>query len=397
MGISDLIDIGIISLLIYLILIWFKARKANYIIFGIIVIGAVYLLARQFNLVLTTSLLHGFFAVFVIALIVIFQEELRYFFEQIPEKLKNSFETTSTKFSSLFSKGNDRIKDDEQYSYLEDIDIISSALNDFSLNKIGAIIVLPGINTINRYLNGGFELNGKLSLPLLKSIFDPNSVGHDGAAVIKSGCVTKFACHLPLSKNFLKIQTQGTRHAAALGLSELTDALCLVASEEQGAISYSRYGDIKKIDKDKLKTVLRNYFEEINPSEKERKWYRLATRNIKEKAIAVLLAIILWFVFVQESMLVYRSFTIPVKHTNLPEELEITEINPKGISVTFIAPRRDFFFLNENEIKAILKIPKPETGKQKINISDSDISFPQDLILEDIEPRQIIITIEKNE
>ena len=96
-------------------------------------------------------------------------------------------------------------------------------------------------------------------------------------------------------------------------------------------------------------------------------------------------------------MLVYRSFTIPVKHTNLPEELEITEINPKGISVTFIAPRRDFFFLNENEIKAILKIPKPETGKHKIYISDSDISFPQDLILEDIEPRQIFITIKKDE
>src|SRR6185437_5267675 len=94
---------------------------------------------------------------------------------------------------------------------------------------------------------GGIELDGKLSAPVLTSIFDPHSPGHDGAVVLEGDRIRRFATHLPLSANFQQLGRTGTRHSAALGLSEVTDALSIVVSEEQGTIAVARNGRLTRI------------------------------------------------------------------------------------------------------------------------------------------------------
>ncbi|MEK7120286.1 MAG: DNA integrity scanning protein DisA nucleotide-binding domain protein, partial [Patescibacteria group bacterium] len=119
---------------------------------------------------------------------------------------------------------------------------VSEAARYFVSHKIGSLIVFPGQEPLERFLEGGTDLNGEVSTALLTSIFDDSSPGHDGAVIIKGNKLKKFAVHLPLGENIEAVKNFGTRHRAALGLAEKTDALCVVTSEEKGTISVARDG-----------------------------------------------------------------------------------------------------------------------------------------------------------
>ncbi|HSC35083.1 MAG TPA: diadenylate cyclase [Thermodesulfobacteriota bacterium] len=380
-GIPGLFDIAFMSLLIYALLVLFNRTKARFVLTGVIIISLVYLLARQFNLVLTTSVLQTFFAVIFIALIIIFQEEIRQFLEQI----------------ALWSLNPQLALEKSRGSSREEIDVLVNTITDLAKERIGALIILPGKTTIESSIEGGKTLNGKLSEPLLKSLLDPHSIGHDGAIIIDNGNVVKFSCHLPLSKNFAMLMNRGTRHAAALGLSEQCDALCLVVSEEKGTISVARNGELREIGSEQLSLVLEKFYSEVNPIKKRRHWFTFFTKNYREKAIAIFMAVALWFVFVHESKLVYRTYNVPVKYTTLPSELKVEDIKPETVKVTFLGPRRAFYFFNEKEVELFLKIPEARKGIKTVNISESSLKFPKDISLENIEPRRVLVRIDNIE
>jgi uncharacterized protein (TIGR00159 family) len=377
-GIPGLFDIAFMSLLIYALLVLFNKTKARFVLTGVIIISIIYLLARQFNLVLTTSVLQTFFAVIFIALIIIFQEEIRQFLEQI------ALWSLNPQLAIERSRGSSR----------EEIEVLVNTITDLAKDRIGALIVLPGKTTIERAIEGGKTLNGKLSEPLLKSLLDPHSIGHDGAIVIDNGNVVKFSCHLPLSKNFAMLLNRGTRHAAALGLSELSDALCLVVSEEKGTISAARNGELREVGSEQLNLILEKFYSEVNPIKKRRHWFTFFTKNYREKAIAIFMAVALWFVFVHESKLVYRTYNVPVKYTTLPSDLRVDDIKPETVKVTFLGPRRAFYFFNEKEVELFLKIPEAKKGIKTVNISESSLKFPKDISLENIEPRRVLVRID---
>jgi uncharacterized protein (TIGR00159 family) len=322
--------------------------------------------------VLTTSVLQTFFAVIFIALIIIFQEEIRQFLEQI----------------ALWSLNPQLALEKSRGSSREEIEVLVNTITDLAEERIGALIILPGKTTIERSIEGGKTLNGELSEPLLKSLLDPHSIGHDGAIIIDNGNVVKFSCHLPLSKN------RGTRHAAGLGLSEQTDALCLVVSEEKGTISVARNAELREIGSEQLSLILEKFYSEVNPIKKRKHWFTFFTKNYREKAIAVFMAVALWFVFVHESKLVYRTYNVPVKYTTLPSELKVEDIKPETVKVTFLGPRRAFYFFNEKEIELFLKIPEARKGIKTVNISESSLKFPKDISLENIEPRRVLVRID---
>src|SRR5699024_10925097 len=132
-----------------------------------------------------------------------------------------------------------------------------------------ALIVLKGKEEWDRHITGGVELQGQVSLPLLFSIFDPKTAGHDGALLIENGLITKFGTHLPLSTHLHKISRGATRHAAALGLSERCDALVIVVSEERGVISVARQGQLIELDASSdLKSHLTEFWAELYEEKK---------------------------------------------------------------------------------------------------------------------------------
>jgi diadenylate cyclase len=127
------------------------------------------------------------------------------------------------------------------------IEIITDAVKEMSEKRIGALIVIEGNDPIDEFISSGYLLDGFISKPLILSIFDPTSPGHDGAMIIRNNKIYKFAVHLPLSKNSQKTKDRGLRHRAGLGITEVSDSTVIIVSEETGNISLARKGEIEKI------------------------------------------------------------------------------------------------------------------------------------------------------
>lgn len=379
-GFFDFLDILVMTFFIFTVLVWFKRTRAAFVLTGILIVAGFYLLARQFNLILTASVFQAFFAVILVAVVVIFQEELRHFFERVAVLgLQSRF--GSKKSSNLPTA---------------EVAILVRSLSDFAKERIGVLIVIRGKDMILRHLEGGEELNGVLSEALLKSLFDPHSLGHDGAMIIEGNTVSRFGCHLPLSKNFRLLGDRGTRHAAALGLSELSDSLSLIVSEEKGTVSYARHGELCPVpDPESLNALLDSFYQEIFPRPLPATWRDFFKRNLKEKLIALTCASLLWFLHVYGSKTIDRGFQIPIEYPELPKSLVLAEMDPKSVLVTFSAPRRAFYFLTKEEIHLTLKTWQLNEGVDSVRISSSDITVPKHFVIENIAPRKVKVRIDK--
>jgi diadenylate cyclase len=382
-GVAEFIDITIMALLLYRILVWMRrTKRAAAILIGIVIVAVVYLMARQFNLFLTAVILQGFFAIILVALVVIFQEELRYFFERVA--------LWSLEPREFFGRKNAMARA-PQYAQM-----LTRTINDLAQAKIGALIVIRGKDLLVRHLDGGESLKGQASEKIIKSIFDPHSPGHDGAVVLEGNSIDSFACHLPLSKNHEKLRHTGTRHAAALGLSELTDALCLVVSEERGTISVAQNGNIGIVnDPSKLVEIIESFYDQISANHEAGSRAGLLRKNIREKALAAGLALALWFVLVHESKIIDRTYSVPVEYGGLPDSLILTDLEPKHVEVTISGQRKTFYFSNSKEIRLDLKPWMFKKGENSISISHSNFSIPENLVLERVEPNRIIATVKQ--
>jgi diadenylate cyclase len=379
-GVSGLLDILVMSMVIYTALVLFKRTRAIFVVVGMLIVGFAYFFARLVDLPLTKMVFQGFFTIFLVAIVVIFQEEIKHFFEQIASRsfLRNIRGNVTSRLQT------------------EMVESLVRVVWALAREKIGALIVIRGKDPIIRHLNGGFGLNGELSEPLIRSIFDPHSPGHDGALIIRGDQVSQFACHLPLSKDLRKTQATGTRHAAALGLSELTDALCIVVSEERGSITLAHNSELRPIaDAEKLRMSIESFYREITPRLVRRPWIDFITKNYREKAIALCFTIALWFFLVHESEIVYRTYQIPVEYINIVHEFKVSEIAPIEVEVTLSGTRRAFYFVKAGDIGLNLTRYRQKQGQQIQRISQSNIIAPQHLKIESVHPDAITLTVEK--
>ena len=376
--IQDIFDIAIISVMISALLIWFKDRASRFVLLGISLLGFIYIVAKFFQLYLTTVVLQGFFAILLFVLVVIFQEDLRRFFER------------------LAILGIIRKKAQHTTPYEHTAEIITQTVADFARKRIGALIVIQGNDPLGRHLSGGTELNGVLSEPLLESIFDPHSLGHDGAAVIDGNTVVRFGCHLPLSQNIGPFGISGLRHTAALGLSERSDAICIVVSEERGTISIARREQIKEVaSASALKGELESFYRSKTPLTKPGTVSLWLKENTKEKVIAISLACVLWIIFGYQKESIYKDFSVPVEYLNVPSEWFIEEPKIRDAKIMLAGTSQAFQLLNTDALKVSLNLSQIQEGKQDIILTKEMINTPSNISVVGIKPSRITITASK--
>ena len=375
--IQDLLDILIITVLIYVAFIWFKNTASRFVFVGISLLGAIYIFARIFHLYLTSMVLQGFFAILLIALVVIFQEDIRRFFERL---------ATWGSIRKAQKKGEIRDLSPET-------EIVVDAMTDFALKKIGAIIVLQGRDPLERHLKGGFELDGLISQPLLASIFDKHSIGHDGAVIIDRNRVTRFGCHLPLSLETKKFGRYGLRHTAAIGLTERCDALCIVASEEHGSISVAQEGRLRYVkNANELTSIITQYYEDETPEKRKHIPYYWVRKNTFEKAVALMLALGLWFAFGYQKESIQRDFLVPIEYRNISHGWEISGMTKKEATVSIMGPSQAFDLFDPSTMKISVDLSSLEQGEQEVTLSRDTIKIPSNLSLVNIDPEKITIT-----
>lgn len=237
----DGLDIAIVSLILYRLLLIIRGTKAAEMLIGLLVLLVASIVSRMIPLYTLDWLLHGFIGYIVIAMIVIFQPEIRRALAHMGQ----------TSFLQAFASA-------EELKGLEEIVKAAISLAD---KKIGALIVIERETTLKDFVELGTQLDAKVSRELLMSIFHPSSPIHDGAVVIRGNRVVAAGCFLPLAIASNISSTMGTRHRAALGITEETDSVVLIVSEETGGISMAIDGVLNThLDMGTLRDVLRDLF-----------------------------------------------------------------------------------------------------------------------------------------
>jgi len=223
---ADLLDIVLVTLVFYNLLLLVRGTRAVQMLFGILVLVAFYYTALQFDLPALETTLENFFLFLPVAIIVLFQHEIR-------RALANFGRTTS--FLGGFGSAK---------NVVSTFDEVVAAAAALAQQKVGALIVFERSQGMRNYVENGILIDGIVSIDLLISLFTPDTPTHDGAVIIHGGRVAAATCFLPLTRTSLLSKEFGTRHRAALGISEETDALAVVVSEETGRISVALDGEM---------------------------------------------------------------------------------------------------------------------------------------------------------
>ncbi|WP_297693179.1 diadenylate cyclase CdaA [uncultured Eudoraea sp.] len=232
--ITDIIDILLVAILLYYIYKLVRGTVAINIFIGIVIVWGFWKLTQLLDMKMISSVVGGFMSVGLIALIVVFQQEIRKFLLMIG--------STNFARNRNFVKRFKFLKQEGVTSKL-DIDAVLKACDKMSRSRTGAILVIKRSNSLDFVKSSGDAMNVEVNQPIIESIFYKNSPLHDGAAIIENNQITATRVILPLSNERNIPLRFGLRHRAAIGITERTDAVALVLSEETGLISYINNGE----------------------------------------------------------------------------------------------------------------------------------------------------------
>jgi len=243
--IKDIIDVAIVSYIIYKLMLLVRGTRAVQLLKGIFVLVATWAISTWFNLYTLKWLMNQMFTFGVVTVLIIFQPELRRALEQLGR-------------GKLFGRSTV-----EDTAITDRIGEIIKTVNYLSKRRIGALIVFERETGLNEYLESGTAMEARMSSELLINLFIPNSPLHDGAVIVRGNQIMAAGCYLPLSENPFISKELGTRHRAAIGVSEVTDAISVVVSEETGQVSLALNGQVVRDIKEE--SLVSKLFEELNP------------------------------------------------------------------------------------------------------------------------------------
>ena len=265
--IRDIVEILIITIVVYYVMIWFKNSRAWTLFKGIFVLGIFWLFAGVFRLNTILWIFRNTISVGIIALIIIFQPELRKALEQLGQRnfITGLLDNTSGERKERFTSktANELVK----------------ATFEMAQYKTGALIVIEQNVPLGEYERTGIPIDATVSSQLLVNIFEHNTPLHDGAVIVRNNRILAATCYLPLSDNMDINKELGTRHRAAIGISEVSDSITIIVSEETGDVSVAVAGNIYRgLDPDGLRKRLSN----VQTRSLESKRFRIRKGNKNE-------------------------------------------------------------------------------------------------------------------
>ena len=266
---TDVVEVIILAFLLYQVLVWIKRTRAWSLLKGFVVLLIFIFLAWAFQLNTIFWLVQNVFSLGITALIIVFQPELRRALEQLGQQ---------NILNSLFSLDNSK----EESARFSDrtVNELLKAVYEMAKVKTGALIVIEKNTPLHEYERTGITLDSLLSSQLLINIFEHNTPLHDGAIIVRGDRVISATCYLPLSDNMFLSKELGTRHRAAVGVSEVSDSLTIVVSEETGKVSVASEG---KLMRDLAENELRAQLVEAQNKSQETGRFKLWKGRVKKR------------------------------------------------------------------------------------------------------------------
>jgi len=368
---QDVLDIVFLTVVAYHLYQWFRGTKALKALVGLLVLGIVYTMARTWGLFLTTWAFEILWQVLVILLIILFQSEIRQVLERV---------------NPLQAFGLRRISRPETW-----IPEFVKSVFSMAERRIGSLVIIERMDRVGEFITEGQSLEGDPSYQLLLSIFQKDSPLHDGAVLIRGGRLNQVACYLPLSSSEGLPREWGTRHRAALGLSERCDALVVVVSEERGEVSVALGGKIVPVTTpDALTKAVLEAMMPVSPQKKS--WWEkarfLMVHRWREKVGTLFLVSILWLLLAgQQNFEV--TFRAPVEIRNIPARMEVLAPLHPTVQITVRGLRKDASSLNKTNVTAAIDLSMAQLGRRTFSLGRDQIRLPNDRVsVVNIQPTQ---------
>jgi diadenylate cyclase len=380
MRFHDVLDIIFLTVVAYYLFIWFRETKAFRALVGLLALGIIYTAARAWGLFLTTWIFQILWQVLIILLIILFQSEIRQALERV---------------DPLRAIGLRKLSRPEEW-----IETFTEACFSLAKRRIGSLIIVELMDRVDEFITPGIPLEGDPTPELLLSIFQRESPLHDGAVVIRAGRVVLAASYLPLSSDEELPKQWGTRHRAALGLSQRCDAMVIVVSEERGEVSLALGGEL--VTMENQERLSQSVLGAITlPTPEGKGWWEtirllLVPRwQLKMGTLAIVSLVWLMLAGQQDFEVTIK---VPVEFKNLPEHMEIVEPMKPSVKITARGLRKDASTLNARNVQMELDLSSAKLGRKIYRISPNQAVLPAERIdVVRIEPTEFIFEFRKKE
>ena len=378
---QDGIDIACMAFVVYQAYIRFRGTQAARIGVGLAVLGLFYFLASQAGLFLTTWVLGGIWAAAFILVVVVFQAEIRQILEQV-----NPILSTPRIFRRTPAEA--RIAD-----FL--VTIADTCFN-LAKNRRGAILVFERNDPVEPLLRSqGVLIDAAVSDLLLDNLFTPSSPLHDGAVYFRAGRVCRAGCILPLSESRSLPYTYGTRHRAALGITERSDALAVVVSEERGAVSVvDRGGMVTLPGSSELLTWLNLRLSGTKKRRTQWRWRDMLEANLRPKLGALAAVCILWLILVGPQN-TEVGFAVPVVYYNIPGNLDMTGKNTQEVYLRVRGSRELLALLDPRGLRAQVDLSSAQAGRSRVPLTEHDVNIPLGLQVAGMDPSSVSVRLKE--
>ncbi|HEV7586762.1 MAG TPA: diadenylate cyclase [Longimicrobium sp.] len=369
---ADAADVLLLATVLFGLIGWLRrtgsGRAARRAWGFAVAFGLLYLLADRLGLYLTTRLLRGLVLVLVVTVVIVFQSDLRRLLDRL---LTWEFPRSPAPVHSP-------------------VELLVSTIAALAERRTGALVAVRGSDPWGAFVSGGVELDGRISRPLLQSIFDPSSDGHDGAVLVEGDRITRFAVHLPLARTIPAVSRfGGTRHAAALGLAEARDAFVIVVSEERGAVSVARDGALTELPSAAALAPLLEAFWTAHYGRSAGRAASGGRRWVESAGAALAVACIAWLLFSYSGDTVDRSFSVPVEVRNFPAGWALDNDTVPTAVLTVSGSPRAMSQLNPAALMVGIDLAWPRPGLNRVPIADGSAYLPPGIRFVAAEPRYV--------
>jgi uncharacterized protein (TIGR00159 family) len=374
----SVIDILVVSFLLYHLYLWVRESRALRALAGLAVIGVLSILARWTGMVMTGWLFQSLWSIILLVIVIVFQPEIRRILERMNPL--------------------DLIRGQPITLQRETIAELTETIFDMARQKVGALIVLPGHDPIEELLREGVQLEAIVSRELVRTLFQPPSPTHDGAVLIRGNRVERAACFLPMTTASGLPSEYGARHRAAIGLTERCDAVCLLVSEERGTVALARKGTlIPFFEPARLQHELEQELQDTLSSDASKaNWWGFFTNNLWAKGMAVALAAVLWVALAgQQSSEI--GITVPVEYQQISPSIELRGEVPREVTVRLRGSQLALEALRTRQVRARVSLAQVRDGINYFLLSRNQIDLPAGVEITEIRPALLLIEVQKKE
>ncbi|HIJ36055.1 MAG TPA: DisA protein [Deltaproteobacteria bacterium] len=369
---QDLVDVSLNSYILFRLYALFRNTDVFRVLIGIAFFWILQRMAVSMGLILTSWMMEGIIAVAALIVIVVFRNEIRSVF-----RARNIW-------AILWGLPHKQTQ--------TPVEIIAESVFDMASRRIGALIVLPGREDLEEVIQKGISWDGRISTEMIKSIFWPNNPVHDGAAVIQGNRVQEVGVILPLSHRNDLPSSYGTRHRAAAGLSEITDAMVIVVSEERGSITLTKGNDIYRMKgKEDLASAIREHL-----GIRENQALYLKKRKIElgiAAAVSLLIVSGVWF-SISRGFDAIKTFEIPIEYTNRDSRMELLNTSATSVNLYLRGSRALLRSIRPEQIQVRMDLGKAVAGTNTFSISNENISIPPGLSLKEVRPMVVDVNLD---